>query len=324
MEDKTRVESGNPLVSVAMCTFNGANYIREQLQSVLNQTHNNLEVVIVDDGSTDGTVEIIEGFALEDKRVKVFVNPERLNLNKNFEKAMALCHGEYICPCDQDDVWADSKLKVLLQNIGSYNLIFSNSHYVDSEGNSLGRNLCDDYVNQRFNNPLVFVFFNAIPGHTMMLRKQVVSAAMPFPKSIFYDHWLAFVSLTDGEINYIPQTLQFYRQHNSNMVGAKGVKKRKKKMKSQTEMQAEAIVNLELKLLYLSPDTSEHATVCALLSTYRSSNFFCKLRRVLIFMKNRETLLLLKRQASIKKTKYCLKMFSRVLGSSPFNLVSRI
>lgn len=308
----------NPIISVALCTFNGVNYLREQLQSVLKQTYDNFEIVIVDDGSTDGTIKIISEFAAVDTRIRFYENHERLNLNKNFEKAMLLCVGEYICPCDQDDVWAENKLECLLQNIGPNNLIFSNSEYIDSNNNSLNRNLSDDYVNQSFKNPLAFIFFNAIPGHTMMIKKQVIKAATPFPSSVFYDHWLAFVSLLDGEIKYIPETLQFYRQHSSNTVGAKGFATHKKTIKDQTTIQQEAIVNLELKLNLLSPTTSEHKIIKDILDTYKSNNILNRIRRVWIFLKNRETLLLLRKKRPLKKVSYCLKMYSRILGASPF------
>lgn len=301
-----------PVISVALCTFNGANYLREQLQSILNQTYDNFEVVIVDDGSTDGTLQLIAEFADFDKRIRYYKNFKRLNLNKNFEKAMTLCQGEYICPCDQDDIWAENKLECLLQNIGSNNLIFSNSEYIDSTGNSLNRNLSDDYVNQDFDNPLAFVFFNAIPGHTMMVKKQVIKAALPFPKSVFYDCWLALVSLSDGEIKYIPKTLQFYRQHSSNILGAKGFTTRKKISQDPSETRKEAIVNLELKLNYLKPATSGHNIIKALLDTYRSNNIPNRIRRVWIFIKHRETLLLLKKKRPLKKFFYCFKMYSRI------------
>lgn len=300
------------MISVALCTFNGVNYLREQLQSVLKQTYDNFEIVIVDDGSTDGTLKIISEFAAFDTRIRFYENHERLNLNKNFEKAMLLCEGEYICPCDQDDVWAENKLECLLQNIGPNNLIFSNSEYIDSNGNSLNRNLYDDYVNQDFDNPLAFIFFNAIPGHTMMIKKQVIKAALPFPNSIFYDCWLALVALSDGKIKYIPKTLQFYRQHSSNILGAKGFATRNKIIKDPSEARKEAISNLELKLNYLEPATSGHNIIKALLDTYRSNNIPNRIRRVCIFIKNRETLLLLKKKRPLKKLFYCFKMYSRI------------
>lgn len=301
-----------PVISVALCTFNGANYLREQLRSILNQTYDNFEVVIVDDDSTDGTFQIILEFAAADKRIRYYKNSERINLNKNFEKAMELCQGEYVCPCDQDDVWAENKLECLLQNIGTNNLIFSNSEYIDSTGNSLNRNLNDDYVNQDFDNPIAFIFFNSIPGHTMMIKKPVIKAALPFPNSIFYDCWLALVSLSYGKIKYIPETLQYYRQHGSNILGAKGFSTRNKITKDPSEAQKEAIVNLELKLKYLKPATSDHNTIKVILDTYRSNNIPNRIRRVLIFIKHRKTLLLLKKKRPLKKFFYCLKMYSRI------------
>jgi glycosyltransferase involved in cell wall biosynthesis len=287
------------------------------LQSVLDQTYRNIEVVIVDDGSSDGTVEIIEEFASADKRVRFYKNEERLNLNKNFEKAMRLCQGEYVCPCDQDDIWIENKLELLLQNMDSCNLSYSNSSYIDSEGNPLGRNLRDDYVNQNFDDPINFLFANAIPGHTMMLRYKVVQSAIPFPETVFYDHWLAFVALVDGKIKYIPQTLQLYRQHNANTVGAKGVVKRNKIKKPHNQSIVESIINLELKLKCLKCGTPEYDLVNNLLYTYRFNDLIGRIKRVVVFLKNRERLLLINRKSAIKKMFYCFKMYNKIIGFCP-------
>src|ERR1700748_3070750 len=97
--------SKQPLVSVAMCTYNGEKYIRQQLDSILNQTWRNLEIVIVDDGSSDDTFAIISEYAEKDSRIKCFKNEVNLGFNKNFEHAVELTTGDYIAISDQDDIW---------------------------------------------------------------------------------------------------------------------------------------------------------------------------------------------------------------------------
>src|ERR1700744_3577317 len=94
-----------PLISVALCTYNGEKYIKEQLDSIINQTYTCIEVIIVDDGSTDSTYDIISDYALRDNRIKCFKNETNLGFNKNFEKAVSLTSGEYIAISDQDDIW---------------------------------------------------------------------------------------------------------------------------------------------------------------------------------------------------------------------------
>jgi glycosyltransferase involved in cell wall biosynthesis len=112
----------SPLVSVALCTCNGEAYIEAQLASVLAQTHRALELVVVDDASTDRTVEILAEAARRDERIRVHRNPQRLGVNANFERAFSLCRGDFIAPCDQDDVWSAKKLESLLAAIGDADL----------------------------------------------------------------------------------------------------------------------------------------------------------------------------------------------------------
>jgi glycosyltransferase involved in cell wall biosynthesis len=106
-----------PLVSIAMCTYNGAKFMAKQLESIINQTYKNLEIVIVDDRSTDDTVAIVEQFAKNDERIKFYQNETNLGFNKNFEKAVNLTTGDYISISDQDDIWLPTKIEDLLNAI---------------------------------------------------------------------------------------------------------------------------------------------------------------------------------------------------------------
>src|SRR2546428_7089887 len=111
-------KSKSPLISVALCSYNGSKFIEEQIQSILKQSYSNLEVVICDDGSTDGTWETLCRLSTTDDRIKIYANEINLGYNKNFDKAFSLCAGEYIAISDQDDVWMTHKLERLLDCIG--------------------------------------------------------------------------------------------------------------------------------------------------------------------------------------------------------------
>jgi glycosyltransferase involved in cell wall biosynthesis len=102
-----------PLVSVAMCTYNGEKFINLQLDSILAQTYHNLELVIVDDGSTDETFNIISDYAKKDGRIKCFKNEVNLGFNKNYERAIKLTTGEFIAISDQDDIWLPHKMMMM-------------------------------------------------------------------------------------------------------------------------------------------------------------------------------------------------------------------
>jgi glycosyltransferase involved in cell wall biosynthesis len=108
-------------ISIAMATYNGERYIRQQLDSLARQTALPCELVVTDDGSTDCTLSIVENFALNAPfPVRVYRNTQRLNYAKNFLYAASLCKGDWIAFCDQDDVWLDHKLAIVSDRIVRY------------------------------------------------------------------------------------------------------------------------------------------------------------------------------------------------------------
>lgn len=102
--------SAQVIISVALCTFNGERYIREQLQSILAQTELPFEIVICDDGSTDSTLSIIEEMSASPVDLRIHRNSKNLHFAANFFKAASLCRGDYILFCDQDDIWESNKV----------------------------------------------------------------------------------------------------------------------------------------------------------------------------------------------------------------------
>ena len=91
------------MISIAMATYNGAKYLREQIDSILAQTIQDFELVVCDDCSSDDTWDILKQYSDADKRIKVFRNESNMGFKRNFEKAMSLCGGDYIALSDQDD-----------------------------------------------------------------------------------------------------------------------------------------------------------------------------------------------------------------------------
>lgn len=105
------------LITVAMATYNGQSYIRQQLNSILNQTYQELEIIIVDDCSSDNTLELITSF--KDERITVLSNDYNMGVAKSFERAIENSSGDYIALCDQDDIWVANKLETLMVHIGN-------------------------------------------------------------------------------------------------------------------------------------------------------------------------------------------------------------
>lgn len=238
-----------PLVSIALCTYNGARFLRQQLESIINQSYKNLEIVIVDDCSSDNSAEIIAGYAGHDSRIRFFQNETNLGFNKNFEKAIRLTSGDFIAISDQDDIWEADKIEVLLENIGDNWLIFSNSALIDDDGKALNRTLLRDFSLERCNY-MGFLFQNFVTGHSILIRRELLSYILPIPSKSFYDWWIGFIAVYEGKAIFIDRILTQYRVHSSSVMQLKETKMlRDRKVRKQSEYQKIG-ENLETLLTY--------------------------------------------------------------------------
>jgi len=202
-----------PLVSIALCTYNGERYLKEQLDSIVNQSYSNIELIAVDDCSSDSTIKILKEYSQKHTFIKVYSNTENLGYIKNFEKAMQLCNGLLIALCDQDDIWKSDKIEKQVQAIGKNMLIYHDSEFIDQEGNSLNKCMSDIMNLYRGDQPEVFLFFNCISGHSVLLKKELLEKMLPFPDAYFHDWWMGYVATNAGSIDYLSEALVKYRQH---------------------------------------------------------------------------------------------------------------
>lgn len=219
----------SPLISIALCTYNGERYLKEQIDSILAQTYKHIEIIVVDDCSSDNTVALLEEYT-QKANLRYVMNEKNQGFVKSFERAISLCEGEYILLSDQDDVWETDKIQILLDAMENHVLVYSNAKLVDEHLAPLGKNLLDSHKINCFSgsNNKAFVFKNCISGNTLMFRKELKDVCLPFPPTIsFHDVWIAFVAATCGSIAYVNQPLILYRQHACNITDIN--KKRKKR-----------------------------------------------------------------------------------------------
>jgi len=205
-----------PLVSVVMCTYNGDRFLWQQVDSILLQTYRNIELVIVDDASTDKTAKIIEDFCKKDKRIRYVVNPVNLGYNKNFEKAFGLALGDHIAPSDQDDIWDVRKIELMMKAwpAGS-SFVYSLSG--NFPGNDLEARTPAPKVHYTDINDVHKLVFNSpVHGHACLFKKELLNICTPFPVDIFYDWWISMHAASTGVIGCIPQTLTWHRIHDNN------------------------------------------------------------------------------------------------------------
>jgi glycosyltransferase involved in cell wall biosynthesis len=221
--DPTAAETpARPLVSIALCTYNGERYLAEQLDSLLAQDHPSFEIVAVDDGSTDGTLAILSRYAARDARLRWSRNPENLGFRRNFAEAMRRCRGALVAPCDQDDVWRPDKLRLLAAALGGAAAVYADSELVDDALAPLDRTLAGKFAMGPIADPAAFVFSNCVSGHAMLVRREVVERALPLPEGLFHDWWLAFVAAGSGGIAFCPERLVKYRQHGRSVTDIAG------------------------------------------------------------------------------------------------------
>lgn len=202
-----------PLITIALCTYNGERFLAEQIESLLAQTGVRIEIIAVDDASQDGTLAVLQGFVQRDPRVSVFANLQNLGPSGSFERAMQLGTGEFIAPCDQDDIWNPGKLAKLLASIGTHDLAYCDSAFIDGEGHPTGRKVSDRMSMMSGRLPMQFVFRNSVSGHASLLRRSLFEIARPFPADVYHDWWLALCAASRNGLVYLDEALVQFRRH---------------------------------------------------------------------------------------------------------------
>lgn len=207
-----------------MTTYNGEKYLREQLDSILSQTISDFELVICDDNSIDSTSLILKEYKNKDNRIKLFYNEINIGFKKNFEKAITLCNGDFIALSDQDDVWTVEHLKVLTENIIGFDLIFSQSVFTNSAGESTGRLFLNEkYMHKMFSLEYQELFYaillrNPVQGCTVLFKKEIKNTIIPINDNFeYHDWWCALVTSFFFKIKFLNKVTVYYREHDNNV-----------------------------------------------------------------------------------------------------------
>lgn len=214
-----------PQISVVVASFNGAKYIKLQLESILNQSEKNIKVIVCDDCSTDGTQDIIKTIAEQDSRVVFIQNASNMGFVKNFENALQLCQSKYIALCDQDDIWLPNHLELLHKEIDSKHLqaVAARYTFMSSEGldytdtRSLPRPRAE-LLSLDTQGLLSSVLFNSgiFHGASMMITRELRDIALPFPSDIkFHDLWLSLLALCNNKAALLDTVITRYRVHSN-------------------------------------------------------------------------------------------------------------
>jgi glycosyltransferase involved in cell wall biosynthesis len=213
-----------------MCTYNGAKFLRAQLESIVKQSRPPDEIVICDDGSTDETKSVLKDVAVP---ISLHCNEKNLGAVKNFERAIGLCTGNIIALSDQDDVWREDKLYLIEQAFRSTptaGLVFSDAEIVDEKLNSLNRRMWDEVEFNKNKRKLVaqgraldvLITGWTVTGATMAFRSEYKKLALPIPTHVpmIHDGWIALSIAAVSGVVAIEEPLIKYRQHERQQIGA--------------------------------------------------------------------------------------------------------
>ncbi len=210
-------------VSVVMCTYNGAAYLEEQLNSILGQTYPAKEIIVQDDGSTDGTMEILERYEMNHSQIKVFKNEGKHGINSNFFSAMRRASCEYIAISDQDDIWEARKLEQQVFAMGDNWLCSGRSIPFSSNGFPISADL------RKPNYHILRVaYIGVLPGHTLLISRKLLDYLPEGDScSYLYDWQLQLIATACEKVVYVDETLVHFRRHESSATASAPVSNKK-------------------------------------------------------------------------------------------------
>ncbi|GAA4148929.1 glycosyltransferase [Chryseobacterium ginsenosidimutans] len=225
-------------ISIALCTYNGEKFIREQIDSILKQTQKVSEIVICDDGSVDSTIEILQNYKNRYPEIfKIHINKKNLKSVKNFEKAIALCTGDIIFLSDQDDIWEREKVKTychFIENHSDISVICSNGFIINENSKKIDQYTIWDIPkffkekNEIVNYYEIIAFIsNIATGASMAIRREFIENILPIPEieGFHHDEWIALIAAYENKFAMIDDKLFSYRFHENQQVGGVFVEK---------------------------------------------------------------------------------------------------
>lgn len=212
-----RGDSMNKKVAVLLSTYNGEKYVKEQLDSILNQSYKNIEIVIRDDGSKDNTVNIIKEYQKKYNNITVTLG-KNLGFIKSFFELLKIANAEYYSFADQDDIWLENKIELAVKSLNKLdsekpNMTFSNVDYYDIEMNFIGNG--ESGKTFSFKNSL---YECVTQGMTMVINdkaKDIIINNLP-EKCFFHDWWTYMICSSLGQIAYDDIVTVKYRRDKKN------------------------------------------------------------------------------------------------------------
>ncbi len=217
-------------ISIALCTYNGAKYLEEQLKSLAEQTLKADEIIICDDNSSDNTVNIVNRYK-DNLNIKLTVNKVNLGVTKNFEQAISLCSGDIIFLCDQDDVWDKNKVKIMTDKMQDEKIgfcccdgIITDENLKQTADYTLWNTSGLSKIDLNKFSPYNLINNYCFTGMATAFKSSLKKYILPISKNAVHDEWLAFIAVCISKVAFVEQKLVFYRQHNNQQIGINSIK----------------------------------------------------------------------------------------------------
>ena len=219
-------------IDILLATYNGEDYIKEQLDSIINQTYTNIQILINDDCSTDTTKEILQEYEQKDSRIKVKYNSKNIGYKKNFEELLKRVEHQYFMLSDQDDYWLPEKVEKSLKKIEKENadLVFTDLQVVNENLKEITPSLVK-YMNfkkniKKYNDYRLVFLRNCVTGCTIISKKELIQKYIPIPQEypMVHDWWIALIISQQGKLSFLDEPTIKYRQHGDNQLGIYGMK----------------------------------------------------------------------------------------------------
>lgn len=208
-------------VSVVMPCYNCEQFLKESILSILSQTYENLELIIVDDASTDSSGDIIHSYASADHRVKPVRHPHNRGVAAARNSGIAESTGDYIAFCDADDAWEEDKLETQLNSIqmnGNVDFVFSDAKIINEVSQPTGHSFSTEHQPRELTNTfLKLCVSNFINTSSVLFRRTCLNKAVPFKKEFEYlEDWIYWLQLSlYYQFYYIEKPLVRYRRHSN-------------------------------------------------------------------------------------------------------------
>lgn len=220
-------------IDILLATYNGEKYLKEQIDSILNQTYKNIKLIVSDDGSNDNTIEILKEYEKKDERIELYFQERNLGVVKNIEFLLSKVQSPFFMLADQDDYWMKEKVEKSLEKIkeSGTDLVFGDLEVVDEKLETIYPSF-NDYmlltrkIKKYIGDYKINYLYNCVTGCTVLAKKEIIEYILPLPstsKHLIHDYWIGLMVALNGKISYMPEKYIKYRQHGNNQVGTKKI-----------------------------------------------------------------------------------------------------